>query len=87
MRRARIGQSRAGSSITVIDLGKIAQQAVADRRQQRTGRADIVVATRIVAKLVLAKEALADRRSRVAVWERAECNRPSQQASTSSILK
>jgi hypothetical protein len=34
------------SSITVIDLGEIAQRAVADRRQQLPGRADIGVAPR-----------------------------------------
>ena len=47
-----------GSSITVIDLGEIAQPDVADRRQQRPGRANIGVAPDIVAKLVLAEEAL-----------------------------
>jgi hypothetical protein len=46
-----------GSSITVIDFGEIAQLAVADRRQHLPGRADIGVAPRVVAKLVLAEEA------------------------------
>src|ERR1700720_247371 len=49
------------SSITVIDFGEIAQPAVADRRQHLPGRADIGVALGVVAKLVLAEEALADR--------------------------
>src|SRR5277367_865768 len=52
-----------GSSITVIDFGEIAQPAVADWRQYLPGRADIGVAPRVVAKLVLAEEALADRRA------------------------
>ena len=50
-----------GSSITVIDFGKIAQPAVADRRQHLPGRANIGVAPSVVAKLVLAEEALAHR--------------------------
>src|SRR5580704_12981378 len=50
-----------GSSIAVIDFGEIAQPAVADRRQHLPGRADIGVAPRVVAKLVLAEEALAHR--------------------------
>jgi hypothetical protein len=50
-----------GSSITVIDFGEIARPAVADWRQHLPGRADISVAPRVVAKLVLAEEALADR--------------------------
>src|ERR1700678_2579337 len=50
-----------GSSIAVIDFGEIAQPAVADRRQHLPGRADISVAFRVVAKLVLAEEALAHR--------------------------
>src|ERR1700684_4409189 len=50
-----------GSPVTVIDFGEIAQPAVADWRQYLPGRADIGVAPDIVAKLVLAEEALADR--------------------------
>src|SRR5580698_4888250 len=50
-----------GSSIAVIDFGEIAQPAVADRRQHLPGRANIGVALGVVAKLVLAEEALADR--------------------------
>src|SRR5580700_9992485 len=50
-----------GSSIAVIDFGEIAQPAVADRRQHLPGRADIGVAPRVVAKLVLAEEVLAHR--------------------------
>ena len=49
------------SSITVIDFGKIAQPTAADRRQQLPIRANIGVAPHVVAKLVLAKEALAHR--------------------------
>ena len=55
------GAPAAGSSIAVIDFGEIAQPAMADRRQRLPGRADIGVAPDIVAKLVLAKEARADR--------------------------
>ena len=54
------------SSIPVIDFGEIAQPAVADRRQQLAGWADVGVAARVVAKLVLAEEALADRGA--ALW-------------------
>src|SRR5271169_5468410 len=50
-----------GFSIPVIDFGEIAQPAVADWRQYLSGRADIGVAPRVVAKLVLAEEARADR--------------------------
>ena len=52
-----------GSSITVIDFGEIAQPAVADWRQHVPGRADIGVSPRVVSKLVLAEEALADLRA------------------------
>src|SRR3984957_7727968 len=50
-----------GSSIAVIDFGEIAQPAVADWRKYFPGWADIGVAARVGAKLVLAEEALADR--------------------------
>src|ERR1700729_2299555 len=51
----------AGFRVAIVDLLEIAQPAVADRRQYLPGRADIGVAPRVVVKLVLAKEALADR--------------------------
>src|ERR1700733_6093040 len=74
------------ASITIIDFGEIAQPAVADRRQQRPGRANIGVAPDIVAKLVLAEEAHAEEEPRCGLGT---CGmQPAfSQASMSSILK
>src|SRR3984957_14824036 len=61
VRASRAHRAVTTGSIAVIDFGEIAQPAVADWRQYLPGRADIGVEPDIVAKLVLAKEALADR--------------------------
>ena len=50
----------AGFRGAIVDL-EIAQPAVADRRQQLPGRADVGVALGVVQELVLAKQALARR--------------------------
>src|SRR5208282_1590667 len=46
----------AGFRVAVVDPFEIAQPAVADRRQERPGRANIGVALSVVSELVLAEE-------------------------------
>src|SRR5271157_2901142 len=53
--------SAAGFWVAVVNPFELAQAAVADWRQQLSGRADVGVAPRVVPELVLAKQVLAHR--------------------------